>query len=186
MPTQRKIDAVTDLKERIERATLLVSTDFRGLRVREMDEMRRRLRDGGVEVRVIKNSLLRLAAEQAGQPELVRIVEGPTALAISYGDAIEASKTVAAYAQTAPLTFAIRGGFLDGAVLTADQVRDLVRIPPRPVLLAQLAGQLQAPLAGLLGLLNAPLQELSLLLQSLLSQLPGLIEARASQLEASS
>ncbi len=114
MPTQKKIDAVADLKDRIERATLVVSTDYRGLTVKEMQDLRRRLRAGGVEVRVIKNTLLRLAAEQAGQAGLNSIVEGPTALAIAYGDVIEAAKAVTGYLQGAPPAFAVRGGFLDG------------------------------------------------------------------------
>lgn len=184
MPTQKKIDTVADLKERIERATLVASAEYRGLLVKEMQELRRKLREGGIQVRVVKNTLLRLAAEQSGQPDLMNIIEGPTALATSYGDFVEAAKALAGYAQTAPQGFAIRGGFVDGQVFSAQELRELVRIPPKPVLLAQLLGQLQSPLAGLVGLLDAPLQELSLLLQSLLSELPGLIEARAQQLES--
>jgi large subunit ribosomal protein L10 len=184
MPTQKKIDAVADLKERLEKATIIVSTEYRGLRVKEMDDLRRKLREGGLEVRVVKNTLLKRAAEEAGEPDVIRIVEGPTALAISYGDVIEASKAVAAYAQGAPATFAIRGGYLEGSVLTANDLKDLVKIPPRPVLIAQFMGQMQSPLATFIGLLDSPLQELTGLVQSLLSELPGLIEARAKQLEA--
>ena len=184
MPTEKKIATVAELKGRIEKATLLVSAEYRGLRVKEMQELRRRLREGGIELRVIKNTLMRRAADDAGQPDLIRIIEGPTALAISYGDIIEASKTLTGYAATAPAGFAIRGGYLDGTVLTAADLRDLVRIPPRPVLISQFLGHLQSPLAGLLALLEGPLQELSLLMQSLLSELPGLIEARARQMEA--
>jgi len=184
MPTQKKIDTVADLKERLGRATLVASAEYRGLRVKEMQELRRKLREGGFEVKVIKNTLLRLAAGQADQADLMNIIEGPTALALSYGDVIEAAKALTGYAQGAPQGFAVRGGFMDGSVLSAQDLRDLVRIPPKPVLLAQLLGQLQSPLAGFIGLLDAPLQELSLLLQSLLSELPGLIEARARQLES--
>ncbi|HET8945083.1 MAG TPA: 50S ribosomal protein L10 [Dehalococcoidia bacterium] len=184
MPTQKKIDAVADLKERLEKATIIVSTEYRGLRVKEMQDLRRKLREGGLEVKVVKNTLLKLAAEEAGDPDIVRIVEGPTALAIAYGDIIEASKAVAAYAQGAPATFAVRGGYMDGSVLTANDLRDLVRIPPRPVLIAQFMGQMQSPLATFIGLLDSPLQELTGLFQSLLSELPGLVEARAKQLEA--
>jgi large subunit ribosomal protein L10 len=184
MPTQRKIDTVADLKERLEKATIIVSAEYRGLRVKEMEELRRKLREGGLEVRVVKNTLLKRAADEAGEQEIIRIVEGPTALAIGYGDIIEASKAIAAYAQGAPATFAVRGGYMDGTVLTANDLRDLVRIPPRPVLIAQFMGQMQSPLATFIGLLDSPLQELTGLLQSLLSELPGLIEARAKQMEA--
>jgi len=184
LPTQKKIEMVADLKERIERATLLASADYRGMRVKEMVEMRRRLREAGLEVRVVKNTLLRLAANESGQPDLLEIIEGPTALAMSFGDVIEAAKALSGYAQGAPAGFGLRGGFMDGRVLTAQDLRDLVRVPPKPVLLAQFMGQLQSPLAGFVGLLDAPLQELLRLTQALLSELPGLVEARARQMEA--
>ncbi|HLA19535.1 MAG TPA: 50S ribosomal protein L10 [Dehalococcoidia bacterium] len=184
MPTQRKIDQVEDLKQRMERATITVSANYRGLRVQEMDQMRKRMRAASIEVRVVKNSLLRLAAGQTGAPELMQIVEGPTALVISYDDPIEAAKAITEYAQSAPPTFSLRGAFLDGHVVSAADLRDLVRLPPRPVMLAQLAGQIQAPLATLSGLLQSHLRELTSLLQSVLSELPGLIDARARQLEA--
>ncbi len=183
MPTQRKMDLVEELKQIIGRASITVGADFRGLRVQEMDQMRRRLRASSVEVRVIKNSLLRRAADQAGITDLMQIIEGPTALVFSYDDPTEAAKAVIEYARSAPPTFAIRGAFMDGQVVSADDLKALVLLPPRPVMLAQLAGQLQAPLATFVGLLESPLQELSSLLQSALSELPGLIEARAKQLE---
>ena len=184
MPTQKKIDQVEDLKRRMERATITVSANYRGLRVQEMDQMRKRLRAGSIEVKVVKNSLLRLAAGQTGAPELMQIVEGPTALVIAYDDPMEAAKAITEYAQSAPSTFSLRGALLDGHVVSAADLRDLVRLPPRPVMLAQLAGQIQAPLATLSGLLQSPLRELTSLLQSVLSELPSLVDARVRQLEA--
>jgi large subunit ribosomal protein L10 len=184
MPTQKKIDSVAELKDRIEQSTLIAGTEYRGLRVKEMHELRRALRQGGIELKVVKNSLLKRAAEDAGQPDLMQIIEGPVALAFSSGDVIEASRALTTYLATAPQGFAVRGGYMDGTVLTLNDLRDLVRIPPRPVLIATILGQLQSPLAGLVGLLDAPLQELSGLMNSLLSELPGLVEARARQLEA--
>ena len=183
MPTQKKIDLVQEIKQLIERARITVSADYRGLRVQEMNQMRRRLRASGVEVRVVKNNLLRRAADQAGMPDLMQIVEGTTALVLGYDDPTEAAKAVTEYAQSAPPTFAIRGAFMDGLVVSAEDLRALVRLPPRPVMLAQLAGQLQSPLVAFVGLLDSPLQELSSLLQSALGELPGLIEARARQLD---
>jgi large subunit ribosomal protein L10 len=184
MPTQKKVDQVEDLKRRMERATITVSADYRGLRVQEMDQMRKRMRAASIEVKVVKNSLLRLAAGRTGAPELMQIVEGPTALVIAYDDPIEAAKAITEYAQSAPPTFSLRGAFLDGHVVSAADLRDLVRLPPRPVMLAQLAGQIQAPLATLSGLLQSHLRDLTSLLQSVLSELPSLIDARARQLEA--
>jgi large subunit ribosomal protein L10 len=184
MPTPEKIAAVADLKERLERATIVVSTEYRGLTVKEIQDARRKLREAGIEMRVIKNSLLKLAAEQAGQAEVAGIVEGPTALAISYGDVIDAAKALTGFAQTAPASFKLRAGFMDGSVLTAADLKSLTTIPPRPVLLAMFLAQIESPLATFIGLLDSPLQELTQLFQSLLAELPGLVEARANQLEA--
>lgn len=183
MPTQKKIDTVEELKRRISRATIAIGADYRGLRVPEMEQMRRRLRQASVEVKVVKNNLLRLAADQTGMPELMQVVEGPTALVLGYEDPIEAAKAISDYAQSAPPTFAIRGAFMQGQVVSPGDLRELVRLPPRITMLAQLAAQLQSPLAALSGLLDSPLRELASLMQSALSELPGLIEARARQLE---
>jgi len=185
MPTEKKAESIADLKDRIGRATLIASAEYRGLRVRELQDLRRKLRDGGLDVKVVKNTLLKRAADEAGQPDLLKIVDGPTALAFSYGDVIEASKALTGALQGAPQGFGIRGGYMDGAVLTLTDLRDLVRIPPRPVLIATLLGQLQSPLAGFVGLLESPIREFHGLTSALLSELPGLVESRARQLEAS-
>jgi large subunit ribosomal protein L10 len=76
MPTQRKIDTVADLKGRLEKATMIVSTEYRGLRVKEMQDLRRKLREGGLDVRVVKNTLLKRAADELGEPDIVRISRG--------------------------------------------------------------------------------------------------------------
>jgi large subunit ribosomal protein L10 len=184
MPTKEKELAVADLKDRLERATMVVSTEYRGLTVKEMTALRKKLREGGFDVKVIKNTLLKLAAEQSGHPDVTGIVEGPTALAISFGDIIDAAKAMTDYAATAPAAFKVRGGYMEGSVLSATDLKDLTKIPPKPVLLAQFMGQMNSPLQNFIGLLDAPLQELTQLFTSLLSELPGLVEARAKQLEA--
>ena len=184
MPTQKKIESVADLRDRLQRASLVAGADYRGLTVKEMDLLRKRLRAAGLDVKVIKNTLLRLAAQESGHPDVTRLAEGPTALAFSYDDAIAAAKALTEYAQAAPPGFTLRGAYLDGQVVSPEDLRELVRLPGKPVMVAQFLGQLQSPLAALLALLDAPLQELSLLLQSALSELPGLLEARARQLES--
>lgn len=184
LPTQEKINAVAELKDRLERATIVISTEYRGLTVKEMQALRRKLREGGLEVKVVKNTLLRRAADEAGKPAVSEIVEGPTALAIAYDDVIEAAKAVTEYAQSAPQAFKLRGGFMDGAVLNAAELRDLTKIPPKPVLIAQLLGALQGPLAEFAALVESQTRELHGLLSALLSELPGLVEARARQLES--
>ncbi|HXG35356.1 MAG TPA: 50S ribosomal protein L10 [Dehalococcoidia bacterium] len=185
MPKPEKVAKVQEIQDRLERATMAVSTEYRGLTVQEMTDLRRRLRAAGLEVKVVKNTLLRIAAEQTEKTEVMRIIEGPTAMVFAYEDAIAAAKALTEYAQSAPSAFSIRGAYLDGTVVDASALRDLVTIPPRPVLLGQIMGQLQSPLATTAALLQSPLQEFSRLLNSLLGELPGLVEARARQMEAS-
>ena len=184
MPTAKKEQLVEELRERIARSTIAVGTAYRGLTVPEMDQFRRRMRGAGIELRVVKNTLARLAAEQAGKPTLAQIIEGPTALAFGYGDIMAVARAFSEYVPTAPPAFSVRAIYLDGQVLPGRELGELVRLPSKEVLLAQVVGQLQSPLATLAGLLEAPLTELARLLEAAASQLPGLLEARARQLES--
>jgi large subunit ribosomal protein L10 len=174
---------IEELEERIARSTIAVGTDYRGLTVPEMDQLRRRMRAAGVELRVVKNTLTRLAAERAGKPTLSQLVEGPTALAFGYGDILAVARAFNEYLPTAPPAFAIRAVYLDGQVLSGRELGELARLPTKEVLLAS-ARPLQSPLATLAGLLQAPVAELARLLDAAANQLPSLLEARARQLES--
>lgn len=184
MPTAKKAQMIEELQERISRSTIAVGTNYRGLTVPEMDQLRRRMRAAGVELRVVKNTLTRLAAERAAKPALAQLVEGPTALAFGYGDILAVARAFSEYLPTAPPAFSIRAVYLDGQVLPGRELGELARLPTKEVLLAQVLGQLQSPLATLAGLLEAPVAELARVLESMASQLPTLLEARARQLES--
>jgi large subunit ribosomal protein L10 len=184
MPTQRKIETVGELAERIARSTLAVSASYLGLTVAEMGALRRQLREAGVEVRVIKNSLFRLAAEQAGRPEVAELAEGPTAIAFAYGDILTPARALTDYVRTARNAFALRRAFTDGRSLSVRDLEELARLPSREVLIGQVAGAIQTPVARLSYLLSASLvNQAATLLTSSLQQLLGLLEARASQME---
>jgi large subunit ribosomal protein L10 len=184
MPTPRKEKLVEELQDRIARSVIAVGADFRGLTVPQMVQLRRRMRAGGVDFKVVKNTLTRLAAERAGKPALSHLLEGPTALAFGYDDFMAVVRTFNEYLPTAPPSFTVRGVYLDGQVLPPNELVELARLPSREVLLAQVAGQLQSPLATLAGLLEAPLIELAGLLQATQRDLLALLETRAQQLEA--
>jgi large subunit ribosomal protein L10 len=183
MPTPKKEQMVEELRQRIARSTIAVGTDYRGLTVPEMDQLRRKMRSAGVELKVVKNTLTRLAAERAGKPILSEMIAGPTALAFGYGDIADVVRAFSEYLPTAPPSFSVRGFYLDGQILPARELAELARLPPREVLLAQVAGQLQSPLATLAALLEAPVAELARLLEAVASQFPSLLEARARQME---
>lgn len=172
MPTQQKIDRVQDIKERLERSTIAMTTSYSGISVNEMTELRRAMRGGGVDFTIVKNTLLALAADEAQKPQLKEIVQGPTAIAFGYDDPAAAAKVVADYIRTGRSALAILGAIMgDGVPMSAAEVTQLASLPPRDQLLAMLLGQMQAPISQLLTILNGPLQSLENVLQARVRQL---------------
>ncbi len=100
MPTQEKVDQVQDIKDRLERSTIVMTASYAGIPVNQMVELRRAMRAGGVEFTIVKNTLLALAADEAQKPQLKDIVNGPTAIAFGYDDPVEAAKAMADYIRT--------------------------------------------------------------------------------------
>lgn len=172
MPTARKAELLTELEDVVSRSTVTISTSYRGLSVSDMTALRRRMRDAGVEVHVVKNTLLRIAAERAGKPNLSEIVQGPTALMFGFGDPNEPAKVITEYLRTARNSLTLTGAYLEGQSLPAEGVADLANLPTRGQLLAGFMGGLQSPVAMLAGLISGTLREFS-----------SLIEARSNQLE---
>ena len=105
MPTQEKIDRVQELKDKLERSTITVTTDYTGITVNEMTDLRSRMRSAGVEFTVVKNTLMYLASEEAQRPNVKEIVQGPTAVALGYDDPLDVAKAVSDYIRTSPLGF---------------------------------------------------------------------------------
>lgn len=172
MPTQDKIDRVEELKERLERSTITFGADYTRTTVNQMTQLRRAMRDNGLDFTVVKNTLLYLAAEQAGRPQVKEIVQGPTAVAFGYDDPAAAAKTLADYARQNANTFAIRGAVMgDGAAMGPEEVTRLATLPPRPQMIAMLLAQMQAPLSRLVGALNGPVQNLDNVLRARMRQL---------------
>ena len=157
MPTQQKIERVEDITDRLKRSSIAMTTSYSGISVNEMTELRRAMRNGGVDFTIVKNTLLALAAEGAEKPQLKEIVDGPTAIAFGYDDPANAAKVIADYIRTGRSSLAIMGAVMgDGAPMTADEVNRLASLPPRAQLLASLLGLMQAPIAQLLTIMNGP------------------------------
>jgi large subunit ribosomal protein L10 len=164
---------VDELAADLGSAETLIVTDYRGLTNKQLEALRDELLKHGARFRIVKNTLTRRAAEQAGAEALLVMLEGPTAIAFieSAGDPAAVAKALAATAkETNVLTF--RGGILDGTALSGDEVDRLATLPPLDVLRGQLVGAIVAPLTQLLALVSAPLRDLH-----------GLIDARIEQLE---
>ena len=172
MPTQQKIDRVQDIKDRLERSSIVMTTSYAGISVNQMIELRRAMRAGGVEFTIAKNTLLALAADEAQKPQLKEIVNGPTAIAFGYDDPVTAAKAMADFIRTGGTSLAVIGAVMgDGEPMSSSEFGRLAALPPKTVLLAMLLGQMQSPLARLLTIMNGPLQNMSNVLQARVRQL---------------
>jgi large subunit ribosomal protein L10 len=138
---------VQELAEKLRRAQGVYLADFTGLDVASITELRRKLRSASVEFRVVKNTLARLAVEQAGVPELRDSLEGPTCLAFGYDDAVAPARVLVDFAKDHERP-KIRSGFLEGRVLTLDEVSAVASLPSREQLLSRIVTLAQTPVAG--------------------------------------
>lgn len=152
----RKHESVQRLTELLRRATSAVVTDYRGLTVKQLEELRRRLRSEGVDYVVVKNTLARRAATEAGVEDFGRVLVGPVGLAVGYGDLATPARILAEFYRVTR-TLPMVAGLAEGQVLDQAAVRILAELPSREVLLGQLAGTLQSPLTSLAGALNSVL-----------------------------
>lgn len=168
-----KEQIVSQLAEQLQAAETLLVADYRGLTNKQLEALRDELLKHGARFRIVKNTLTRRAAEQAGADALLVMLEGPTAIAFieSAGDPAAVAKALAATARETNV-LALRGGILEGKQLSAEEVARLATLPPVDVLRGQLVGAVVAPLTQLLALVSAPLRDLH-----------GLVEARIAQLE---
>ena len=171
MPTQAKVDRVAELREKLENCSIVISTGCTGIGVNQMVNLRRRMREGGVEFIVIKNNLLNLAADGANVPQLKDVVTGQTAIALGYDDAAVIAKAVADAAR-ADGTLQINGAVVgSGPAMDTAEVTRLASLPPQPVLVAQLLGNMQGPLYALASVLNGTIAGLAYALQARIDQL---------------
>ncbi|HEX2884190.1 MAG TPA: 50S ribosomal protein L10 [Candidatus Limnocylindria bacterium] len=160
MPTEEKRQAVAELAEMLRSSSALAVADYRGLKVSDMQTVRRTLRDSGVRLTVAKNRLLKIAAAEADRTELTPMLEGPTALASIDGDEATMAKALADAFRPYSRVVTIRGGMLGNRPIDAAQLTQLASLPSRDVLLGKAAGGMAAPLTAMAGVLAANLRNL--------------------------
>jgi large subunit ribosomal protein L10 len=173
MLRSEKERVVEQLAERLRSTETLMVADYRGLTMPEIDELRTRLLEAGARFTVVKNTLTKRAAEEAGTTEVLELIDGPTAIAFleADGDPVAVAKVLNEVARANDV-LVIRGGMLEGTVVGDAEIKRLATLPPTEVLRAQLAGAVFAPLTTVVGLFTAPLRDLV-----------GVIDARIRQLE---
>ncbi len=173
MPTVKKAKTIEELAELLDQAKLVVLTDYRGLSVSDLQNLRTSLRAVDGEIRVSKNTLTRIASERVGIQGLEPALEGPLALGFAHGDIVGFAKAISDFARTSRI-LTVKGGVLDKQFIGAESIESLSTMPSKEVLQATLLGLMKAPARQLVTVLNGPPQSVAYLLK-----------ARADQLAAS-
>ncbi len=174
MKKEDKERVVAELTERLRTTETLLVADYRGLTMPQIDELRTKLLEHGARFAVVKNTLIRRAAETVGNDALLALLEGPTAIAFleSDGDPVAVAKALVDAAR-ATRVLVVRGGMLEGRPVEPGEIESLAKLPPVDILRGQVLGAVTAPVTAIVGLFTAPLQDLY-----------GLLDARIEQLGA--
>ena len=175
MPTEAKAGIIEKLTARLKRMRAAVLVQTQGLTVAEMTAFRTKMRASGIDVEVAKNTLLRIASEQAQLGNLEPVLHGQTTIAVGYGEDVAVAKAVADFIRTTrqehPIT--VKAGILEGQPISAAQVDALAKTPPRIQLQGEVVGALQGPLSQTYGVVSAPLRDLVNVLEARIKQLGG-------------
>jgi large subunit ribosomal protein L10 len=165
MPNAEKVKTVAQIKEDIQAADAIWIVDYRGLSVKQAEELRRRIRDKDASYKIYKNTFTVRALDELGLPSLGEVLQGPSAFVFVQGDPMDSAKVLKTYAKETNV-LKLKGGLMDGQALTAAQVATIADLPSRDEMLAKLLGTMAGPLVGLVSVLNAVPQKLVRTLQA--------------------
>lgn len=169
MARAEKVAVVEEVTDKLKRSEAIVLTDYRGLNVQQLTDLRAKLLEAGVEYKVIKNTLTRLAVEKAGLEPFDEVLTGPTAIAFDYADAVAPAKILHDFSKENP-DLEIKGGLLNGAFIDADEVKRLASMPSREELLAKVLSSMQAPISGMVGVLHGTLRSVVAVIDAVRAQ----------------
>jgi len=170
MPTQAKIDEVARLKEKFESAVSLVLADYRGLTANEMVELREKFTKEGLEYRIVKDTLARIAANDAGIEGLAELFDGPISVVLAYEDPAIAFKLSDECRKTYSPNYALKGGLFEGVVVLEEEVAKYAALPSREQLLTKMAYVLASPMKAMAFMLQAKIRELAVVLNEVKKQ----------------
>ena len=171
MNRKEKEETISELQKQIEQYKGAVLTNFRGLKVEQMNQIRQRLREEKIVFHVVKNTLMKLASKGTDLEKIDRYFDGPTAMAVSYGNPITLIKIILDFVKTQP-ALEIKVGLVEGDVVAPGEMKTLASMPSREVLFAQILGGIQMPAAQVCGTVH-----------SLFQQVLGVLQARVDQME---
>lgn len=169
MARPEKVAAVEEIRNDLQASQAVFVTDYRGLNVSQLTQLRRQLREIGTDYKVVKNTLTRRAAAEVDAQALDPLLVGPTAVAFAKEDAVATAKALSEFAKESRI-LEIRGGLLEGQLLAVEDIQALADLPPREVLLAQVVGGIQAPIAGFVSVLQGTFRQLVYALEAVRGQ----------------
>jgi large subunit ribosomal protein L10 len=156
---EEKKQIVEELKDKLNQVKAAIFTDYRGLNVEEITELRKQLREAGIEYKVVKNTLTRIAAKDINMDFLEEYLTGPTAIAFSFEDPVTPAKILSKFANSHK-ALDIKAGLVEGKLIDVEGIKALADLPSREVLIAKVIGGMQAPISGLVCVLNGPMRGL--------------------------
>jgi large subunit ribosomal protein L10 len=171
MPTEKKAKIIDSLETTFAKSKAGVMTDYRGLKSSELVALRRKLKEAGLEFRIVKNTLAKIASAKAGKDKLAPAFQGPMAIAFGYDDIVKPARVVTEYITMSKLNMPIKGGFMGNQFLTLQEVKYLATLPSREILLAKVMSGMQSPMYAFMYQLEAPLTGLMTILQKRIKQL---------------
>jgi large subunit ribosomal protein L10 len=169
LATENKIRTVEELSDKFKRVKSAVFTDFTGLNVAQITELRKQLRDASIEFRVVKNTLALRASKDTAFEKVSEYFAGPTSVAISYKDVVAPAKVIVQYSKNQP-NLKIKGGILEGEKVGAGKIEELAKLPSREVLLSMLLSAFQSPISGFVYTLEGILRNLVYTLEGIKGQ----------------
>lgn len=171
MIREKKEGIINEMAGNLGKCAVAIVTDYRGISAKEMVQLRRQLHQQDIEYKVVKNTLVRFAAEKAGIKGLDEFFSGPMAIAIGFGDPVKPAKIINDHIKATNSLLKIKGGVLGGRILMAADIVSLANVPSREVLLAQLLGDLRSPIQSLHFVLSAPIRGLANVLKAKVKQM---------------
>lgn len=157
MIKEKKTQIIDQLEEKLTRSKIVIATSYQGITAKDMTTLRRAISDPAIDYQIVKNNLMRIAAQKAGKDLVMSIVNGPTAIIFGYDDVVKAAKSINQYIKASGLAITVNGALLGERALTSEEIVTLANLPSREVLISQVVTMLQAPFRGLHNTLNSPL-----------------------------
>jgi large subunit ribosomal protein L10 len=173
MPTEKKKTIIDGLEQTFSQCDSGIMTDYRGLKTSDLVALRRKIRESGGELHVVKNTLAKIAAKKAGKDQIGSLFVGPMAIVFAKQDIAKSAKALTEHLAAAKLPITIKGGFLGNKVMGPKDVSTLATLPSKQVLIGKVMGGVQGPLYGMLYMLNGPTRGLMLALKERMKQLEG-------------